>query len=524
MAVLCSRCREFEEPITCFLSESGPCSVCKERATIRDQIKQLEDEIAKMKAKHDTLTTPMNAIHDPFIHKLPPRISSSIFRLSLPTLTNEEHLEAILESWDNRDSAKILRLGGVCRMWRKLAWETPDLWDILYLRTGRLGCSQSVAKLLPDLVCEWLERSRNLPLTIFYSALDSDDAAEVANELIVEILNSHSHRWRILNLTTTAHTFRRFSASIQPNQLVGLGLRLVYQLSNPFQPPNFLMESELTPTHLALDFPLASINVRWDSITHLTLRNNSIEECVDVLRRAPGLEWYNLFIYPSHKTSFIKPILHRHPRLRSLRLSTSYDIKDFLEALNLPSLEEWTQDVHSQELPVAATLSLFERSGCRLKVLHLTTLPHDLEGLTTLLQAIPSLERLRLSFRHGLGVNIMMDDILARIFRPAPGSSNSSGDDPASGSFLPLLQFMECTTLGRYAPFTWDRIPQLYRQGHQRSLTLSSVVHKLDITDETALQLLELTDEGLDLQIFDLSMGGCNFLKKFRERMCEQGI
>ena len=66
-------------------------------ATIRDQIKQLEDEIAKLKAKHETLTTPMNAIHDPFIHKLPPEIGFHIFRLSLPTLSNEENLEAVLK-------------------------------------------------------------------------------------------------------------------------------------------------------------------------------------------------------------------------------------------------------------------------------------------------------------------------------------------------------------------------------------------------------------------------------------------
>ena len=76
----------------------------------------------------------------------------------------------------------------------------------------------------------------------------------------------------------------------------------------------------------------------------------------------------------------------------------------------------------------------------------------------------------------------------------------------------------------------WFRsVTTLYGQFLDRSVlvlitTLSSVIHKLDITDETALQLLQLTDEGLHLQIFDLSMGGCNFLKRFRERMCEQGI
>lgn len=94
MAVLCSRCRGAEaedQPIICVILEGGPCSPCKERATIRDQIIQLEEEIAKLKAKQQTLGTAMNAIHNPFIHKLPPEIGSHILHLSLPILNNEEH-------------------------------------------------------------------------------------------------------------------------------------------------------------------------------------------------------------------------------------------------------------------------------------------------------------------------------------------------------------------------------------------------------------------------------------------------
>jgi hypothetical protein len=118
-----------------------------------------------------------------------------------------------------------------------------------------------------------------------------------------------------------------------------------------------------------------------------------------------------------------------------------------------------------------------------------------------------------------------MDDILARIFRPAPASGIIlvEGLDHTPESFLPRLQFMECNTVGRDAPFAWDRIPQLYRQGHRRSLALKTIVNKSDISDETALQLLQLADEGLDLQIFDISIGGC-FLENFRKRMCEQGV
>lgn len=79
---------------------------------------------------------------------------------------------------------------------------------------------------------------------------------------------------------------------------------------------------------------------------------------------------------------------------------------------------------------------------------------------------------------------------------------------------------MECETLdGLCAPFPWHRIPQIYRQGHQRPLTLSAVAHNPNISDKTALQLSQLADEGLDLRIFVISKGRCNILKNFREKM-----
>ena len=539
MSILCSRCRRFEaddQPITCVVLEGGPCSACRERTMIRQKIKQLEEELAKLKAKHDAVTSTMNAIHDPFIHKLPPEIGSHIFRLSLPTLSNGEHLEAILNLYENRSSAEILNLGAVCRKWRQLAWATPDLWNTLYLRIG-LETRQSLAESLPDLVREWLERSGSLPLTIFFrhhpayrdESSDDDenksevdrDTLEIAIGLVIKTLSFHSQRWQNLSLMTTPEMFRRFSGSVQPNQVVGLGLRLCDDLYD-LAPPNFMMESEFAPTRLMLgDFPLASINIRWDNITHITLRDINTEAYINILQRATGLEYYNISIHSRCKIR--EPIVH--PRLRSLHVSSvsrpGY-IEDFLGAITLPSLEEWTQNMCNQYLPVAAMVSFFKRSGCCLKVLHLATISQlsKAKHLTTLLRAIPTLERIHLSSNY---INKpKMDNVLAQIFLPAPGSGSTLVEGHTADSFLPRLQFMECNTAFS-SPFSWDRIPQLYRQGHRRSLVLKTMVKKSDISDETALQFLQLADEGLDLQIFDFSIGGC-FLENFRKRMCEQGV
>jgi hypothetical protein len=80
---------------------------------------------------------------------------------------------------------------------------------------------------------------------------------------------------------------------------------------------------------------------------------------------------------------------------------------------------------------------------------------------------------------------------------------------------------MKCTTSCTTAPFSWNRIPQLYRQGHRRSLTLKSAAEESHISDEIALQLLKLIDEGVDLQILDeTTEGGGDFLENFRKRVC----
>jgi len=135
MAVLCSRCggdAAEEQEITCVVSEGNGCSACVERAAIRDKIKQLEEEIIKLKAKYHALGTTMNAIHDPFIHKLPPEIGFHIFHLCLPTL----NLEPIFSEPARKAFFRILRLGAVCRKWRQLAWATPNLWEILSIVTS----------------------------------------------------------------------------------------------------------------------------------------------------------------------------------------------------------------------------------------------------------------------------------------------------------------------------------------------------------------------------------------------------
>ena len=135
-----------------------------------------------------------------------------------------------------------------------------------------------------------------------------------------------------------------------------------------------------------------------------------MNECLDVLRRAPVL---NYCLAECHSwddatldlgTRTIRMILHR--RLRSLNFS--YTGTRLLEAINVPSLEEWTHSTRGDPLPVTAMVSLLQRSGCCLKILDLQKISAPPDDLSNLFQAMPSVERLRLHFRSD--VNGVMDD------------------------------------------------------------------------------------------------------------------
>jgi len=525
---LCSRCKGVDaedRQVACTMMEGGPCSACKEREVIREKIEQLEAEIAKLKAKHHALGNTMNAIHDPFIHKFPPEIGSYIFRLCLPTL----HFDNIQLWIEAMTSTRALRLGAVCQKWRQLAWTTPDLWDTIYL-TIRPSMKRSLAESLPDLLHEWLSRSGIRPLTFFFRYFESSDESdfvpyhdeysdestlESATDLVIEVINLHSGRWRNLHLDVGAADISdRFCGSAQPNQLFGLEL----QVSDEITPTQkFAMKTKPFPTQLTLvNFSPTSIDIGWDNITHVNASDVSTSECLQLLRLAPALEYCVLDPLDDPTLSFNTTILQL--RLRSL--SFLYGGRALLEAIKVPFLEKWTQECHGGSLPVITMVSLLERSGCYLKILKLEGVLLS-TNFRVLLQAIPSLEHLRIHVLQDWSHDGEIDDILTRIFRSPSSTSAIPLEESTRELFLPRLLSMECIGGNRdFTLFSWDDIPQLYRQGHRRSLTLKSVAYPSHISDETASQLLNLVDEGVDLQILDKAteVGG-DFLENFRKRV-----
>ena len=517
MAVLCSLCggdAAEEQKVGCVMSQGNGCSECEERAVIRDKIKRLEGKIIKLKAKYRALGTTANATHDPFIHKLPPEIGSHIFHLSLPTFD-----PSVYSHYAQTELPQVLRLGAVCRKWRQLAWATPNLWEILSINTSS-EIMHTMAGSWPGLINEWLGRSGGLPLTIFFLHHPDvfPDPEEFYSTLapIIEVLALHSSRWRNLFLYVDPITLEHFS-SMHLNQV--LRLELVVSDDGPGRIPahRLFIKFKPFPAYLRLErFSPGLIDIGWKNITEARLGDLTTDNCAEVLRRAPALERFHVeeFRQPDRPTVNVGSFII-HPRIRSLDLPA--EAGKFLDMINVPSLEEWTQEACSdtiRALPVTAMVSLLKRSGCRLKILNLQYLLTRPNRLLTLFQATPFLERLEMDFMRRSNA---VDDILVRIFHSPPDQHSSHE------SFLPRLRFLECRTQSKkVAPFSWDRIPDLYRLGHRCSLTLKSVINTSETSDKTAMELLKLVDEGAKFLISD-SRGGGDSLENFKKRIRREG-
>ncbi|KAJ7449988.1 hypothetical protein B0H11DRAFT_323287 [Mycena galericulata] len=125
-------------------------------ADIEQQKKILNDlERSKRLAERQ-----LNAVRDP-VAQLPLEISSEIFLQSLPPLSEPRahHIPMLLLN--------------VCSAWTDIALSTPALWASIHIGFPR-------AQGFPELLCTWLQRARNRPLSVSLSGtLDEEVAAIV---------------------------------------------------------------------------------------------------------------------------------------------------------------------------------------------------------------------------------------------------------------------------------------------------------------------------------------------------------
>jgi hypothetical protein len=494
--VLCTGCQgpvreKNGRVVHCNILEGGGCLACKEDIALEQKIQELQE-------RRQELRTKMNASHDPFVLKLPPEVASYIFLLSV-------------EEWDPPDISQRsgglptpFLLGAICSGWRQLARSTPALWTRLAFTLPR---GSKMRKALPNLVADWLERSGGLPLTlkVSYCTVYHNPPPD-RHGSVIDALNQHSGRWCDVEFTLPSDYVGRLCGSSPPEYLCNLSI-LSDDENETDKPLTFRMNARPNPMKFKIfGFLLEGVDVAWDNLVHLDLNWTTFDGILQIIRDAPLLEICSLsFISPPIDDFRIPEIIICHPYLRTLKLiflqQTSV-FHRFINSLELPSLESWSLEFHDLEESIVVDImtSFIKRSGCSLKTLDIEqNQAAAVEDFERFLQALPYLQHLRVACSPPLydrSLTPVMDNILERISAsPAMQTRHTVG-------FLPGLQSLQ---LSGHKLNTWACIPLIFRLPHRKLLKVDITMNSVTIGDDDLEELVELVDQGIELDIYDCS-------------------
>jgi hypothetical protein len=191
-------------------------------------------------------------------------------------------------------------------------------------------------------------------------------------------------------------------------------------------------------------------------------------------------------------------------------------LRNFLDVLDLPSLETYCCHTVACDVSADNVISLLNRSGAYLKRLTLDVrwpCAEDIKKL--LLDASPYLQHLRLDFFWTANAPGLVHELFEDLSSSPP---ISVGNVPR---FLPNLQSL--TIFGSQISM-WTAIPRLFSWPHRKLLHLE--VNKLDsaieIDNDTLRTILRLVDEGINIRIF----GGrrrVDYLQESKKHLHESG-
>ena len=169
----------------------------------------------------------MNAAHDRVISRLPIELISRVFRFCMPDDEPQPLDQNLGDSTPWISCFPQHLLGSVSIQWWDIAWSSPQIWNVILLRlhpdTLQLG-----GLLAPQLqvVAAHLLRSDAFPLSIRMQWHPSHGGMyNNANifQPIINLLNSSSDRWRVLDLklppTLIMRMYGKDSGSLQLHTL-----------------------------------------------------------------------------------------------------------------------------------------------------------------------------------------------------------------------------------------------------------------------------------------------------------------
>ncbi|KAF4612185.1 hypothetical protein D9613_004560 [Agrocybe pediades] len=269
------------------LSGTQLCDACVSVDKLKLEVEATMERLKNLLLDLRQAKMEMNYNHSSILKKFPTEILSSIFESSM-TISDQ----APRSNYGVRKTPLVL--SQVCRNWRQVALETPLLWT----RLAVIWDGRTEGQL--DRVHEWIARTRGFPLDIFLgtslkASITAEDWPQIFDSL------SPSHVPFLQAIASTSAQWRVFSASVPYCVLEYLGQHVQDVVLLEELDINRLWSRQVTTTPIwsqcqpapksveLYDCPPEKMNIRWDSVTTMTVSRVSTEDCLTLLSSAPDL-------------------------------------------------------------------------------------------------------------------------------------------------------------------------------------------------------------------------------------------
>ncbi|KAJ7443190.1 hypothetical protein B0H11DRAFT_469335 [Mycena galericulata] len=300
-------------------------------AEIRDKIGALESQLAVLRTEeHKTLESIIYPI------------------LTLPTdITSEIFLHYMGYPFKPQVDSNPFTLASVCRHWRDVAFSTCGLWPAFHVNSLPL-LPPNIEGIL-NLLRSWLSRVGAIPFRV-----DIGLPASASSE-ILSILAPYTSQLLNLNLQLSGPV--SFPAESGP-------LSSLMEMSIDAGDEDILLAAFLDAPRLQkatlLGTTLTQVSLPWIQLTTLVLCDQSVRECLEILRETPNLTTLDLFSNDADNVALSTPLELRH--LRTLQSSSML----LLDHLTLPALEE-LEARNFDESDSLIVRDLVTRSGCSVR-------------------------------------------------------------------------------------------------------------------------------------------------------------
>ncbi|KAF9000794.1 hypothetical protein BDZ89DRAFT_694257 [Hymenopellis radicata] len=378
----------------------------------RDEQKTQRADVRRLRAQIQSLNST--------VRRLPPEIWQEVF------LFVRNH-EAEVDVFSLLDP--VYMVGQVCQLWRRVSQSCPRLWSrFLVSSTKLLKLSWCVSRLRMV-----LERSGSLPLDFTFSYRPGgrrySDTREAPAELLT-LLMQYSSQWRSAEFITITFAEALLLENVRGRvpEIHSVLLSLNREKFEPEQ-TNMISAFEIAPK-------LSQVVLGTLPLGHVLL-DSGVKQQLQCLR-IKHYEGSDLMY--SHGTPSLSAILHDYPNLTTVRISfdtvgefrilawptppppsaprcvypklTSLAVAEgeCLNHISLPNLVDLHVGLNAREyIPglLPCIIGLFQHSRCSLLSLHLHYPKWDAASLGALLELVPDLEELSISF-EGAGVDDML--------------------------------------------------------------------------------------------------------------------